>query len=159
MRKLIITAAFAALALTGVAACADNSEPGTSTTTTPAGGSSPSAAGDQTKQVCDEAQSASTTAADALKAKATELAAAGSDQAKQLQIGTELATIAGDWSKKLNELSAKPIKPEVKQALTEGVSTINSLSNPMTLQSTSAAQVETQLKALAAKLTAACAAS
>jgi hypothetical protein len=159
MRKLIIIAALATVAATGVAGCADNSvKPSSSssaaTTTTAA---APTTAADQTKQVCDEALSASTTAGAAIQTKFTELTAAAGDQAKQLQIGTDMVKIANDWSAKLTELSAKPINPQVKQALTEGVATISSLSNPVTLQSTTAAQAETQLKALAAKITTACA--
>jgi hypothetical protein len=67
--------------------------------------------------------------------------------------------LANDWSAKLTELSAKPIKPEVKQSLTEGATTITGLANPAAIQTTSAADIETKLKSLVVKIASACAAS
>jgi hypothetical protein len=156
MRKLMITAALAAVALAGVAGCADNSpKPASSSSAS----SAAATAADQTKQVCDEAASTSTTAAAAIQAKATELVAANGDQAKMLQVGTDLAKLASDWSAKLTELSAKPINAQVKQALSDGVTTITTLSNPTTLQSTTPAQVQSQIQGAIGKITAACAAA
>ena len=64
--------------------------------------------------------------------------------------------MANDWSAKLTELSAKPIKPDVKQALTDGATTIKGLTNPVAIQTANAAQIESQLKVLVGKITVAC---
>jgi hypothetical protein len=76
-----------------------------------------------------------------------------------LQIGTDLAKLASDWSAKLTELSGKPINSQVRQALSDGVTTITTLSNPATLQSTTPAQVQSQIQGAVAKITTACAAA
>lgn len=158
MRKLIITAALATVALAAAAGCADNSpKPSSSASSTAAAAGTTAAAADQTKEVCTEAASTSTTAGLAISAKAKDIAAASGDQAKQLQVAGDLIKLANDWSSKLTELSAKPIKPEVKQALTEGATTITGLTNPAALQSANASQIESQLTALVAKISTACA--
>jgi hypothetical protein len=157
MRKLIISAALATVALAAAAGCADNSvKPGSSAS---ASAGTTTSAADQTAAVCAQAATVSTTAGEAISAKATEAAAASGDQAKQLQLAGDLVKLANDWSAKLTELSTKPIKPEVKQSLTEGATTITGLANPAAIQTTSAAQIETKLKTVGAKITTACAAS
>ena len=156
MRKLITTAALATVALAGLAGCADNSvKPSSSASASTA----TTTAADQTKQVCTEATTTSTTAAAAVQAKITEAVAANGDQTKLVQIGTDLAKLATDWSSKLTELSAKPISPALKTALTDGATTITGLANPATIQSTTPAQVQTQLQAISTKIAAACAAA
>jgi ABC-type Fe3+-hydroxamate transport system substrate-binding protein len=157
MRKLIISAALATVALAAAAGCADNSVKPSSSASASAG--TTTSAADQTAAVCEQAGTVSTTAGEAISAKATEAAAASGDQAKQLQIAGDLIKLANDWSAKLTELSNKPIKPEVKQSLTEGATTITGLANPAAIQTTSAAQVETKLKTVVAKIATACAAS
>jgi hypothetical protein len=157
MRKLIITAALATVALAAAAGCADNSVKPSSSTSASAG--TTTSAADQTAAVCEEAGAVSTTAGEAISAKAKDAAAASGDQVKQLQIAGDLIKLANDWSAKLTELSAKPIKPEVKQALTDGATTITGLANPAAIQTTSAAQIETKLKTLVTNVASACAAS
>jgi hypothetical protein len=158
MRKLIITAALATVALAAAAGCAYNSVKPSSSESVSTGTSTTSAA-DQTAAVCEQAGTVSTTAGDAIAAKAKDAAAASGDQVKQLQIAGDLIKLANDWSAKLTELSAKPIKPEVKQALTDGATTITGLANPAAIQTTSAAQIETKLKTLVTTIASACAAS
>jgi ABC-type Fe3+-hydroxamate transport system substrate-binding protein len=155
MRKLMITAALATVALAGAAGCADNSVKPSSSASASTAAPTTSAA-DQTKAVCEEAGTVSTTAGEAIAAKAKEVAAASGDQTKQLKIGGELITLANDWSAKLTELSAKPIKPEVKQALTDGATTIKGLTNPVAIQTANAAEIESKLKLLVGKISAAC---
>jgi hypothetical protein len=159
----MITAAVATVALAGLAGCADNSvKPGSSASPSTAAAATSNAsatsAADQTKDVCDQAAGLSATASAALQAKFAELVAANGDQNKMLQIGTDLAKLASDWSSKLTDLSTKPINPQVKQALSDGATTIAGLANPATLPSTTPTQVQTQVQGLIAKITAACAA-
>jgi ABC-type Fe3+-hydroxamate transport system substrate-binding protein len=155
MRKLMITAALATVALAGAAGCADNSVTPSSSASASTAAPATTAA-DQTKAVCEEAGTVSTTAGEAISAKAKEVAAASGDQTKQLKIAGDLITLANDWSAKLTELSAKPIKPEVKQALTDGATTIKGLTNPVAIQTANAAQIESQLKLLVDKISVAC---
>ena len=157
MRKLIISAVLATIALTAAAGCADNSVKPSSSASASAG--TTTSAADQTAAVCEQASTVSTTAGQAISAKATEAAAAGGDQARQFQIAGDLIKLANDWAAKLTELSNKPIKPEVKQSLTEGATTITGLANPAAIQTTSAAQIETKLTTVVAKIRTACAAS
>lgn len=150
MRKLMMTAAMAAVALGGAAACGTSSpEPsGTTQATT-------TTAADQTKEVCAQAISEGTTATAAIKTKVAEAMAAFSagDQAKVLQITNDIKKTAGDWSTKLNELSNKPIKPEVKAALTDGITKINTLA----AATTPPVDAEAKMTEFATKLAAACA--
>jgi hypothetical protein len=116
-------------------------------------------AGDQTKQVCTDAAAASATAATALQAKFVEAQGANGDQMKLVQIATDAAKIAGDWSSKLTELSAKPINSKVKTALTDGATTIQGMTNPATMQSLTPASAATQLQGVVTKIATACASS
>ncbi len=159
MRKLMITASLAAVALAGLAACADNSvSPSSSqSASTPASASATTSAADQTKQVCLDAAAAGSTASTELQAKFVEAQAANGDQMKLVQIAGDAARIAGQWSTKLTELSAKPIDPDVKAALTEGATTIQGLTNPATMQSLTPVAAAAQLQGVITKITTACA--
>ena len=139
MRKLMITAVAAAVALGPVAACSS-------------GGSA-----DQTREVCVEAIAAGTTASAAIQAKVNEgsQAVASGDQAKLLQIAADLRKTASDWSAKLTELSQKQIKPEVKTALTESAATISNLADPT--KNVAASEAQTKLIEIGTKINAACA--
>lgn len=162
MRKLMITASLAAVALAGLAACADNSvNPSSSqSANTPTVTSAPATtAADQTKQVCTDAAAASSTAAVALQAKFAEVQAANGDQMKLLAIATDAAKIATEWSGKLTTLAAKPIDPDVKKALTDGATTIQTMINPATIQSLTPTTAATQLAGVTTKISTACAAA
>jgi hypothetical protein len=162
MRKLIITAV-AGVVLAGLAGCADNSvKPGSSESAGPssaAGTTTTTSAADQTKAVCTEAISTNATATSAIQAKATEAAAAMSsnDLAKMSSIAADLQKLGSDWSSKLTELSKKDIDADVKSALIDGATTITSVSSSSNLNAGSAAQIQSQLTVLNAKIAAACA--
>lgn len=122
MRKLVIAAALATVALGAAAGC---------TTATPnAGGTSAPAttttAADITAQVCTEAVAYNTTAWAAVNAKFLELQAAlvAQDQAKFEKLAEEGQKLSDDWEAKLNELIAKSPKDEVKKELNDLVALI-----------------------------------
>ena len=157
MRKSLIPAVIAALALGGAAGCAHPHEaplPGesrTPTATTAATGA------DETKAVCSEAMSASTTAVASLRVKLTEAKAAldAKNQAGALTAANAASVIAKDWSSKLSTLVARPIKPDVRTVLADGITMINSLvaAGP-NLNPTDA---ESKLTSFTTKLASACA--
>jgi hypothetical protein len=150
MRKLLILAALAAVALGG-AACA-------TTPSAPLPGSSTSAAAsDQTKQVCADAQSANTAAIATLQQKLTEgqQAFLAGDAAKVSAAQSAALSTITSWTANLTTLSQKPIKPSVKQVLTDGITTINGLAASMA--TTSQADAQTKLTDFTTKLATACA--
>ncbi len=153
MRKFMIIAAMAAVALGGAAACAQSPASPSPSTSAPTS----AAAADETKSVCTDATSASTTAIATLKQKLTEGTTAflAGDTAKVAAAQAAAKQTATDWTTKLTALAAKPIKPEVKTLLTNGVSTINTLVASMAR--TPAADAETKLNDFTTKLAAACA--
>lgn len=151
MRKLLMITAMVAVALGGTAACANkpaspSSSPSTATAT------------DETKAVCADAKTASDSAVTTLKAKLAEGTQAflAGDQAKAQKAQTDAKSAALAWIAKLNELSAKPIKPEVKKVLTDGVAMITSLTATLGT-STTTADAEAKLNDFTTKLAAACA--
>lgn len=148
MRRFILIAAMVAFALGGAAACS-NDEPTPSSTSQAA-----TTAADQTKEVCAEAAAAGTAAAATIKAKANEAAAALSagDQAKLIQITTDIKKAAAEWSAKLTELSNKPVDPKVKAALNDGITKINAIA----AATTPPPDAEAQVNEFATKLSAAC---
>jgi hypothetical protein len=122
MRKLVIAAALAAVALGATAGC---------TTAAPtAGGTSAPAttttAADITAQVCTEAKSYNETASTALNTKFAEITAAlmAQDQAKYATLLGEAEKIVKEWEAKLGELTVKGPKDEVKKELTDMVAVI-----------------------------------
>ena len=131
MRKLLMITAMVAVALGGTAACANKPASPSSSPTT-------ATAADETKAVCAEAKTASDSAITTLKAQ------------------TEAKAAAVTWTAKLTELSTKPIKPEVKKVLTDGVAMITSLTATLGT-STSTADAEAKLNDFTTKLAAACA--
>jgi hypothetical protein len=152
MRKLLMITAMVAVALGGTAACANKPASPSSSPSTAA------TAADETKAVCAEAKTASDSATTTLKAKLAEGTQAflAGDQAKALKAQTEAKAAAVTWTAKLTELSSKPIKPEVKKVLTDGVAMITSLSATLGT-STSTADAEAKLNDFTTKLAAACA--
>lgn len=157
MRKFIIAAALVTTALTGAAGCADNSKPGTDATSAPAATTATDRVADQTKAVCTEAISTSTAATAAFTAKFTEFlaAAASGDTAKFDTLEADFAKLANDWKGKLTELSTKPIKAEVKTALTDGIAKVEQITSED--GSLTAEKVQADLATFNTKLAAACA--
>jgi hypothetical protein len=159
MRKSLIVAALAAIALGGTVGCAHPNEaplPGETRTPTTASTGNTSAP-DETKAVCAEATSTSTTAISTLKAKVAEATAAqaAGDQGKLIAAQLAARTTATEWSNKLTSLSARPIKPQVKTVLTDGAKMINDMTaNPASLTPASA---EAKLNDFTGKLAGACA--
>ena len=157
MRKSFIVAVFAAVALGGVVGCAHPNEaplPGETRTPTTA---APATGADETKAVCAEATSTSNTAITTLKAKVAEATAAqaANDQGKLIAAQLAAKSTATEWANKLNSLAARPIKPQVKTALTDGATMINSMmANPASLNPTTAEQ---KLNDFTTKLASACA--
>ena len=157
MRKSFIVAVFAAVALGGVVGCAHPNEaplPGETRTPTNA---APATGADETKAVCAEATNTSNTAITTLKAKVAEATAAqaANDQGKLIAAQLAAKSTATEWVNKLNTLAARPIKPQVKTVLTDGITMINSMmSSPANLNPTTAEQ---KLNDFTAKLASACA--
>ena len=151
MRKLLIITAMVGVALGGVAACANKPASPSPTTST--------AAADETKAVCTEAQAASTTAIATLQAKLAEGTQAflAGDTAKVAAAQAAAKTAATEWTAKLTQLSAKNIKPQVKTVLTDGVTTITGLA--ASFGTTSSADAQAKLTDFTTKLAAACAAA
>jgi hypothetical protein len=158
MRKSLIVAVLAAVALGGAVGCAHPNEaplPGeTRTTTAPATNAT---GADETKAVCTEAISTSASAVATLKAKLAEgtAAAAANDQGKLIAAQLAAKATATEWVNKLNTLAARPIKPQVKTVLTDGIAMINSMmASPANLNPTTA---EGKLNDFTSKLASACA--
>lgn len=157
MRTFPVRAAFVVIVLGVLAACAHPTLPegygpttaGTAPTTPPAG------ATDQTKEVCTQAQSLSVTAVATIRSKAAAAQAAlgSGNQVGVVQAVTDLKKAATDWSDQLTVLAAKPVKPQVKSVLDDGVRTINQLATA----TTPPPDAESKLTDFTTKLAAACA--
>jgi hypothetical protein len=165
MRKTLVPTAVLAIALGGLAACAHPSPPNGpypttagpvhATTAGPTSSGGGSGVADQTRDVCADATSTSATAAAAIRAKgaAAQAALLAGNQADAIAAVGDLKSTANDWSNKLTQLAAKPIKPEVRSVLTDGASKITTLA-----QSTSVpADADSQLTDFTTRLAAACA--
>jgi hypothetical protein len=101
--------------------------------------------------------SASASAISTLKAKLAEgtAAAAASDQAKLVAAQIAAKSTATQWVNKLETLAARPIKPQVKTVLTDGIAMINSMmASPANLNPPTA---EGKLNDFSSKLSTACA--
>ena len=157
MRKLVISAALVALALGGAAACA--AEAPTPAATSAAPTTTAASTTDQSKSVCNEAVTAATSSGLIIQTKATDLkaAVAANDLTKAAQVGAELQKTATDLSTKLTTLSNGNIKPEIKTALTDLVTTINKHASAGA--AINATQAESEITAGIGKLTTACAAA
>lgn len=167
MRKTLVPTAVLAIALGGLAACAHPSPPngpypttagpvhatsGAPTNPATTGNSGPA---DQTRDVCADATSTSTAAAATIRSKgaAAQAALLSGNQADAIADVGDLKSAANDWSNKLTQLAARPIKPEVRSVLTDGASKITTLA-----QSTSVpADADSQLTDFTTRLAAACA--
>jgi hypothetical protein len=156
MRKLVISVALVAIALGGAAACAVEAPTTNPTTAAP---TTTAAAADQSKSVCNEAVTASTSAGLVIQTKATDLRAAlaANDLVKATQVGAELQKAASELSTKLTTLASGNIKPEIKTALTDLVTTINKHAAAGAQINTT--QAESEITAGIGKLTTACAAA
>lgn len=158
MRSSLIVAVLAAVALGGTAGCAHpNEAPLPGETRTPTGNATTATGADETKAVCTEAMSTSATAIATLKAKLAEgtAAAAANDQPKLVAAQIAAKSTATQWVNKLETLAARPIKPQVKTVLTDGIAMINSMmASPASLNPTTA---EGKLNDFSAKLSTACA--
>jgi hypothetical protein len=161
MRKSMIVAVLAAVAIGGVAGCAHPQNevplPGESpTATTPAAATTTATGADETKTVCAEAISVSNSTATTLKSKLAEgqAALAANNQAGALAAAAAAKSAATDWSNKLKSLQSRPIKPAVKTVLSDGVTMIDSLMASTNINPTEA---EAKLNDFTTKLAAACA--
>jgi len=163
-RAFVPTAALA-IALGGLAACAHPSPPDgpypttagpvQATTAGPTSTGGNSGPADQTRDVCADATSTSASAAATIRAKgaAAQADLLSGNQADAIAQVTALKSAANDWADKLNQLAAKPIKPEVRSVLTDGATKITTLA-----QSTSVpADADSQLTDFTTRLAAACA--
>jgi hypothetical protein len=149
MRKLLITAALAAVALGGAAAC---------TTAPPGGGPSSSATtADQTAAVCTDAIAYEKTQSLASVNKIQEGVndAAAGNTAGVAQVQADLTKLLGEWTTKFTGLSQQPVKPEVKASLGEWLTFLNQV--PAQAQTTTLPQLQAQFNDLDTKLTTACA--
>ena len=110
---------------------------------------------DQTKAVCDQALSLSVTAVATIRSKAAAAQAAlgAGNQLGVVQAVTDLKKTASDWADQLTQLSTKPVKPQVKSVLDDGVRTINELASA----TTPPPDAESRLTDFTTKLGAACA--
>jgi hypothetical protein len=151
MRKVLIAAVLAGVALGGVAACSSGTP--SNGTTTPAASSTTQ---DETKDVCTQAIAMEKQNGAAVIAKiqaAFASIAAGGTVDPQLQ--SDLLKIQSDWVTAFNGFAAKPIKPEVKTAITNFVTYVQSFvasGNSQTLP-----QATAKFNELDQALTAACA--
>jgi ABC-type glycerol-3-phosphate transport system substrate-binding protein len=154
MRKLLIVAVLATAALGGAAACA-SSTPGSSPTSTPPA----SSASDQTKAVCDEAIAFEKQQGSSMVAKVQQALAdmAAGKTVDPAQLQADLLKMQQDWTTKFNELSAKPIKPEVKTAITNFVTNLQQIAQSS--NAASMAQAQAKLTELDQALSTACAGS
>jgi hypothetical protein len=156
MRKLLIVALLATAALTGAAACSTPAV-SPSSSSTPSSGAGSASAADETKDVCtqaiaEEKQNAATILA---KVNTALQAIANNQQPDMTQLGADLMKIQQQWITDFNGLAAKPIKPEVKTAITDFITylqAINQDSNTADLT-----QVTTKFNQLDQALVAACA--
>ncbi len=161
MRKSMIVAMLAAIALGGAAGCAHPQNevplPGVSPTrTTPATTTTTATGADETKTVCAEAISVSNSTATTLKSKLAEgqAALAANNQAGALAAATAAKAAANDWSTKLKSLQSRPIKPAVKTVLSDGITMIDALTASTNINP---ADAEAKLNDFTSKLAAACA--
>jgi hypothetical protein len=116
MRKLLIMAILAGVALTGAAACATNTPAGSVSS---APGSTTAAAADQTADVCAQALALEKADGTAVLTKVQAyLSAVASGQAVDgTQVLADLTKIQSDWVTAFTAFAGKPVKPEVKTAL------------------------------------------
>jgi hypothetical protein len=132
--------------LAGAAACAhphevprkgESPQTGTTSANTP---TTP----DETATVCSEAQSVSTTAVDDLTSQlaAAQADLAANDQAAALAAALQARTIGTNWKSQLQGFADRNVKPSVRDALTSGVNTIDSIlsTSPQDLNANTAQQ-------------------
>jgi hypothetical protein len=151
MRKLLITAALAAVALGGAAACT-TAPPGDGPSSSPT-----SAAADQSASVCADAiaYEKAQSLASVNKIQEGINDAASGNTAGVAQVQTDLTKLLGDWTTKFTDLSQKPVKAEVKASLGEWLTFLNQV--PAQAQTTTLPQLQSQFNDLDTKLTTACA--
>lgn len=148
MRRSLVVALLVA-GLAAAAGCAHPQnlapKPGESTTTSrPARttASSGNNGGDQTEQVCRDAQDVSDDAVADLNDKLGEAQAAANsgNNAAALAAATQAKQVATDWKSELEEFAAKPIDADVKGVLEDGIDTLDELltTNPQNLNPTQA---------------------
>jgi hypothetical protein len=160
MRKSPIAAVLVAVALTGAAGCAHPKNevplPGESPTRTTATAAVTTTGADETKAVCAEAISASSSAVATLKAKLAEgkAALAANNQPGAIAAATAAKATGKEWSGKLSSLVSRPIKPAVRTVLSDGITMIDSLTASTNVNPTDA---ESKLNDFTTKLAAACA--
>jgi hypothetical protein len=110
MRRFLITAALAVVAVGAAAGCTTGPTP------------TPSATGsaDETKAVCDQAKAYAATASAAILAKYTEgtQAIASGNAAAAATAAAAGKQLLADWSTTYKQFANKSIKPDVKTAIT-----------------------------------------
>jgi hypothetical protein len=125
MRRLIATAALAALVATGsacdsssISASGSSATPSTSTSTTPSTGTGSGSA--DTKQVCADARAVITNSTGELGSDLQKVitAAASGDKAKQDSAVSSLRDLFNRWSTGLREQAGKTSNADLKAALT-----------------------------------------
>jgi hypothetical protein len=161
MRKLLIVAILAGVALAGAAAC---STPSTTPTSAPtsgsAGGSAPTtaAAADQTAAVCSQALALEKSdGAQVLTEVQTYLAAVASGNAgNSAQTLADLEKIQADWVTAFQGFAGQPVKPEVKTALQNFLTFVQGFGNTAS-GTPNLTQIQAQYNQLDQALTTACA--
>jgi hypothetical protein len=127
MRKLLITAIVAGVALGGAAACASNTPAGSVSS---APGSTTAAAADQTADVCAQALALEKTDGTAVltKVQAYLQAIASGQAVDSTQVLADLTKIQSDWVTAFTTFADKPVKPEVKTALQNFITFVQGIS-------------------------------
>jgi len=153
MRKLLIMAIVAGVALGGAAACASNT-PADTVSSPPSSGSTAEPV-DQTADVCAQALALEKADGTAVLTKVQSyLAAIASGQAvDSTQVLADLTKIQSDWVTAFTAFAGKPVKPEVKTALQNFITFVQGISQNSNLTVT---QVTTQYNQLDAALATAC---
>lgn len=144
MRKLLIVAILAGVALTGAAACATNTPAGSVSS---APGSTTAAGADQTADVCTQALALEKADGTAVLTKVQAyLQAVASGQAVDgTQVLADLTKIQSDWVTAFTTFSDKPIKPEVKTALQNFITFVQGLNQSSNLTVTQVTSTYNQL--------------
>jgi hypothetical protein len=152
MRKLVIMAIVAGVALGGAAACASNTP---ADTVSSAPGSTTAAATDETADVCAQALALEKADGTAVLTKVQSyLAAIAQGQAvDSTQVLADLTKIQSDWVTAFTAFAGKQVKPEVETALQNFITFVQGISQNSNL---TVPQVTAQYESLDQALATAC---